>query len=231
MIKILRENRKWGIYLNCLQPLLIYLGLQMIVALVLNITPFFREYISYEELNISEDLLVVVLSSFVGIFVYLHILKKEHEIKITEIIAGVNWKVIIRVIVITLIYQILFSGLISFIHKTTNIDVLYEYKENMNTLAIRKTALSIFYLTVLAPIAEELLFRGLIFKRALNVMPEYKANLFQAVVFGIIHLNIVQSLDCIILGYIQGNLYCKYKTYLVPIVFHMLINIWSVVLP
>ena len=57
----------------------------------------------------------------------------------------------------------------------------------------------------LAPIGEELLFRGVVFSYARGALKKKWAILFQAVLFGIYHLNLVLKYLATI-PYMQGNI-------------------------
>lgn len=106
-----------------------------------------------------------------------------------------------------------------------------DYAVKMDTIMSGKTILSFVCITLIGPITEELMFRGIIYKRVSRIMPLYRANLLQAVLFGGIHFNLAQLFDASAFGYIAGIMYTKYETCLVPILFHIFANVWSMVLP
>lgn len=64
--------------------------------------------------------------------------------------------------------------------------------------------LPILYLVILGPIGEELAFRGVSLGYARRVMPFWAANLLQALLFGLLHANPVQTTYCFLLGLLQG---------------------------
>lgn len=84
--------------------------------------------------------------------------------------------------------------------------------------------LPILYLVILGPIGEELAFRGVSLGYARRVMPFWAANLLQALLFGLLHANPVQTTYCFLLGLLQG--YFCYKgggvRYAIPT--HILFN-------
>lgn len=83
---------------------------------------------------------------------------------------------------------------------------------------------------IFAPIVEELVFRGLIYKR----LKEYKTPLFAMILssflFGLYHMNIVQGIYAFLLGLILSYLMEKYKSVKAPALAHIAANICSVVL-
>lgn len=83
----------------------------------------------------------------------------------------------------------------------------------------------------LAPIGEELLFRGLIQGYAARYMPAYFAILFQGVLFGLYHGNLVQGIYATILGCILGFVAHRTKCVIPGIILHLSINASLFVVP
>lgn len=84
---------------------------------------------------------------------------------------------------------------------------------------------------IAAPIVEELLMRGLVLDRMRRYMPVIPAILIQAVIFGVIHMNILQGAYAALLGVILGIIYVRYNSIVPCIVFHIVLNSLSVLLP
>lgn len=86
----------------------------------------------------------------------------------------------------------------------------------------------IIYTVLLAPIVEELIFRGLIhhyFEKAGCAF--WIANLLQAVLFGIYHLNLAQGICAGMIGLLIGYAVRKYDTLAAGIMLHIVFNIWG----
>ena len=83
---------------------------------------------------------------------------------------------------------------------------------------------------ILAPFSEELIFRGVIMKKARVYLPFIVANLMQAALFSIFHMNIVQGAYTFPVGLIMGYIAYKYKSIKASILFHMAFNALSYVL-
>ena len=85
--------------------------------------------------------------------------------------------------------------------------------------------ITIVYVILLAPIAEELCFRGMVLgyleKSNINVR---NAILIQSILFGFIHLNFVQGAYAMLLGLILGYMRYKYKTVILTAGVHMFFN-------
>lgn len=87
----------------------------------------------------------------------------------------------------------------------------------------------IICLGFLIPIAEELVFRGLIFKRMRTLGGFMQAAVFSSLVFGVFHGNMVQMLYGVFMGMLFAYVYEKYGSVKAPILAHITVNVISVV--
>ena len=74
------------------------------------------------------------------------------------------------------------------------------YKATMNAMYSAPLAIQIVCLAVLVPICEEYVFRGLFFRRMERESSFVYAMVYSSVVFGILHVNLVQMLYGFALG-------------------------------
>ncbi|MDD4036694.1 MAG: type II CAAX endopeptidase family protein [Bacilli bacterium] len=81
---------------------------------------------------------------------------------------------------------------------------------------------------IIAPLLEELVFRGVILKKARDIMPFYAANIVQAILFGLIHLNVIQCLYVFPVGILFGYIARRYRSIIPSIVLHALLNGYAV---
>lgn len=92
-------------------------------------------------------------------------------------------------------------------------------------------AIVVFITTVvLAPFSEELMFRGVIMKKAQKVVPAGAAIVIQALLFSLFHMNVVQSLYTLPAGLVLGYVAYKFKSIKASIVLHMMFNALSYVM-
>lgn len=82
---------------------------------------------------------------------------------------------------------------------------------------------------IVAPIAEEIIFRGMITKLLLDEYRPAKAILISALIFGIIHFNPAQIPGAIVLGALFGWLYYKTGSIIPGIILHFINNAAAVV--
>ena len=115
-------------------------------------------------------------------------------------------------IILSLIYNV-FAYYLNFVLKTSLFD-------NSNNIAI--TLLST---GILGPIIEELMFRGIIYNELKSKYSNMKSILITTIFFAIIHINIIQILYALIIGFILIFVYEKYNNIKAPIILHMASNI------
>ena len=80
-----------------------------------------------------------------------------------------------------------------------------------------------------APLAEELLFRGLIHRRLRKVLNVVPAMIISSLLFGIIHGNIIQAIYATLIGLICAFVYEKFKNLWAPIILHAAANSFAVI--
>lgn len=78
---------------------------------------------------------------------------------------------------------------------------------------------------IISPIAEEIVFRGLVYNRLRRQYSREIALIGSAVLFGLYHGNIVQAFYGFILGLLIAVMYEKYGSFLVPVILHGAANI------
>jgi membrane protease YdiL (CAAX protease family) len=85
-------------------------------------------------------------------------------------------------------------------------------------------ALLILVSVILAPLAEELIFRGMLYRRIALYKGETAGILISALAFGFYHYNLVQMIFAFVLGVLFALLYRRSQTLLVPILCHAAVN-------
>lgn len=105
-------------------------------------------------------------------------------------------------------------------------DLFHNYMELMETAGLTDfNVLSFLAVVILAPIGEELLCRGIIFRLAGKVSSRFWiANIIQAFAFGLIHGNLVQGTYAFFMGLALGYIYGKYRRIWLCMLLHCAIN-------
>jgi len=100
------------------------------------------------------------------------------------------------------------------------------YQETAEVLYAAQFGIQIICLGVLTPLVEELIFRGLIFRRLKRSMGNPKhAIIFSGILFGFYHGNLVQTIYGCLAGVLLAYLYEKYGSIKAPILAHVLMNL------
>ncbi len=105
-----------------------------------------------------------------------------------------------------------------------------EYQETSQILYTPTFPVQLVCLGIIVPIAEELIFRGVLFKRIRAVGSFKKAAMFSTLLFGMSHGNIVQLVFALILGMFLAYVYEKYGSFIAPLSLHITVNITSLLL-
>lgn len=92
-------------------------------------------------------------------------------------------------------------------------------------------AFLIIGISVMAPVTEELLFRGIVQGELRKAMPEPVAIVLQAVLFAVYHIQPVQASYALIPGLLLGIAYAWSRSIWVPIAMHMGFNLLGSILP
>ena len=85
----------------------------------------------------------------------------------------------------------------------------------------------IFYGATVAPIFEEIFMRGIILAGLLKKYSPKKAIIISAIIFGVWHFNIHQSVNATLIGLVLGIIYYKTNSLILCIVLHMTNNIFA----
>ena len=100
--------------------------------------------------------------------------------------------------------------------------------EMMERSGIGTNGLVIFATVCLAPIGEELVFRGLTMKYAEKAFGRFwAANLLQAFLFGVIHMNWVQGVYAFFGGLVLGWVAHRYRSVVFSMLMHFAVNSFS----
>ena len=107
---------------------------------------------------------------------------------------------------------------------------LYKYSPAFQEVAKLQTEtplwLGIVSFGILAPLGEELVFRGLVYGILKKAFPVSVSILFSGLLFGLFHGNLVQGVYATLLGWIFAWAYELYGTIIVPMVMHSIANLF-----
>lgn len=105
------------------------------------------------------------------------------------------------------------------------------YQETTQTFYANDFLVQLICLGVISPMAEEFMFRGLIYKRIRrNSKTPVRAMIISGIAFGLYHGNLVQTLYGCLSGILLAYIYEKYGSLKAPILAHVVMNIVALVL-
>ncbi|MBR3810954.1 MAG: CPBP family intramembrane metalloprotease [Agathobacter sp.] len=121
------------------------------------------------------------------------------------------------------------SSIVTSIVSTIFPNWLEDYMELMETAGLSGEipVLMMIYSVLLAPISEEFIFRGVTLRLARRAFPFWIANIIQALLFGIFHMNPLQGCYTFVIGLFLGYICEKGGTLYHAILFHLLFNLWG----
>lgn len=104
-------------------------------------------------------------------------------------------------------------------------------QDNPTHVALSLTLVfSIMVVGFIAPLFEEVFFRGLLMRRLSIRLSHPKTIIIQAVLFGVFHLNLSQSINTMFIGLYLGIMLVWTRSLFVPWVAHIVNNVLSIVL-
>lgn len=102
---------------------------------------------------------------------------------------------------------------------------LYEFFTQLMEQLSQSNLVLVISAVIMAPIFEEIVFRGIIQKGLINRGTKpINAIWISAIVFGLVHANPWQFVGAVLLGYVMGLVYYKTKSLLMPILLHAFNN-------
>lgn len=109
---------------------------------------------------------------------------------------------------------------------------LEKYNQLMETAGLGVSPWANAAAVILAPLGEELIFRGVVFyyaRRAVSDMKNVRAafwiaNVFQALLFGVYHMNLVQGIYAFFIGLALGYLCERYRSVIPGMLAHLVFN-------
>ncbi|MFI3200844.1 MAG: CPBP family intramembrane glutamic endopeptidase [Eubacteriales bacterium] len=136
-----------------------------------------------------------------------------------------NEKQIVMVAILAISFCIALNNLIAL----SGIQELFTgYEEISEGIFIAPIGLQIVVAGILAPIVEEFIFRGLIYRRIRYYMNIKWGIMISSLFFGVYHGNVVQCIYATLMGVLMAYIYEKYHSILWPIIFHAIANITAV---
>ena len=109
--------------------------------------------------------------------------------------------------------------------------VLYDPQYQDATAAVYSSSfpVELICLGIISPVAEEMMFRGVMFRRYRENRGFFYSALWSSVFFALMHTNMIQLVYSFLLGILLSYLYEKFGSVKAPVFLHILLNSGSVV--
>ncbi len=108
------------------------------------------------------------------------------------------------------------------------IEMLYD---NSSIIVSGTAFMQILTVAVVSPVAEEVLFRGLMLGALSKTCNKWLAIIATSIVFGLVHGHPIGIIYATCLGVLMGWLFCKTGSIIAPALFHMIYNTASLFFP
>jgi len=169
-------------------------------------------------------------SSTVSGFIYmcgvLLFVAAVRKIALCELKDEVNGKLAIKdILIIAFSSMIISIGLNYILYYLGITSISQSYNEVNKALYSVDIFFGLIFYGICSPLAEELLFRGIIYNRMKRVFPVVFSIIVSSLLFGVFHANIVQGIYGTLMGAFIAFMYEKYKDFKVPVLIHMVANI------
>lgn len=241
--------KKFGSVLFCLLPALLALAIQFAVSIPAVMLKIFTLIAEAPDILFDIDYYIdTVYASMDGVFlsavsaIYAVIaalvmgfwywkkfaVKKAPRRKIGQII---NLKMFAGLLTLMVSMQYLSTYIVNLVY-LINPKWYDTYESLMENIGFSDVSWVLaLYSVIIAPISEELIFRGVTMHYAKKTMPFWLANIFQAFLFGVFHGNMVQGIYAFVVGLFCGYVCYRGGSIYLSILFHMLFNVWGTFVP
>lgn len=178
---------------------------------------------------VSISAVYAILSSLVFSIWYYKKFAKGNTQKVSKVF---NPVIIVALLILSISLQYLSTYIVAILGFLKP-EWLDQYSGVIESLGLSESVsvITVLYAIIIAPISEELTFRGLTLGYARKAMPFWAANILQAALFGLLHMNFIQGIYAFVLGIVFGYVAKQGESLFIPILFHMMFNLLGVFLP
>ena len=226
-------------------PLLIYYGIQLLVQTFFGIYAMIKKFrdiegsdsagyiLAYNFLDNTEEyigthsLIVLFIAAIPTIFILSLMMKREFGDTVFS-----KWERIGKKEVLIFGFMGIFiaAGLGRLVQVLPMDNIIGSYQAVSEEFVSNSPVFQILTLCITAPIAEEMIFRGVMYRRFLEYTDKVTAVVFSAAIFAIYHGNLVQAVYALILGVLLCFVYDSCKSLLAPVFVHMACNTTALIM-
>lgn len=239
------KNKQSGSMLKVLSPPLLYYVITMFVEVVMDLYLYFKQmgvgrksgtdfFSSYKFLDSLQNnleqyaYLITLFGALIAVVIFGILYIRESSFADNRI--GRQFKSVNKKNILVMIGLGFFggTGLGRFVFLLPIDNIIGSYEVTGSQLLNGNLFVQILSLAVIVPIAEELIYRGLVFLRLRKFMDAKKAMVIVSVMFGIFHLNLLQGVYAFLLSLLLVSVYIRYESIFLCIIIHSVANLASV---
>lgn len=191
-------------------------------VLLLGMCQVFSSSISSENVLISTALGDIIFIGAVVILLRVFNKNVSDRLKLNKI----TFKTTIIVVLVSLLLNFLFQSVQFLFSEAMRNDLALEMSSELYEM---NSLLGFITVVIIAPFSEEILFRGLILEELKNTFSVHLAIVLQAVLFGIIHGNIIWGIVAFLSAMLYGYFVKRYQSIFPSVFGHMSVNLLSFV--
>lgn len=242
------DNKIWRVggplftYLgiNFLVKLCFYIGLFYVQFKELNVNAAFNGVLYAKQLNENEKIYAVLISglaALISIPIFIRLMKNDYEYPVNRrhkertFDMGRYTRSFDKQMLPLLLFIGVFAtlGLSRLILMIPLDGILGNYSNVKETYEAGNVWIQLIMLGIVTPVAEELLFRGLVYKRLQIYYDVTVAGYISSIIFGIVHFNLVQGIYAFIMGILFAYVYEKFNNIYASIIIHISANIAAII--
>jgi membrane protease YdiL (CAAX protease family) len=157
----------------------------------------------------------------------IYLIGKKKFINEAKLSKGLSLKIIGICIICGIGINVCIDGILTLININ---ELVPEYEELMASISSNNFLVTLICVGVLAPVFEELLYRGIVLNKLRSGFSIFGAIIIQALFFGIVHMNIVQGTYAFLIGIILGYVVIWTGSLYSSIILHVVINSFSTIM-
>lgn len=209
-----------GWFFASFSPLVFYMGIQAFITLLLML------FVGIDDADI---MLAQIFSQAYGVICfyiwYYYANGRKRPVSPGKALSG---KACFYIMCLGFFLEILINYALSIVELLAP-DIMKEYEDLMELAGLTEISLPVILAAVvLAPIVEELVFRGCTMLMAQKMECRFWiVNLIQAAIFGLAHMNWIQSSYAFVLGLLLGYCCHKYHSLWASILLHFVFNFFG----
>lgn len=218
-------------------PPVVFAGINIVVRTVFswhsvyeNIKGVNGNMVEADEIFQEKTILIMLITMLITIPVMLIMMKKDEDMKVFKTFGQHYKQVSFQGFYLLIPLGITMClGLTKLVTLIPIQDALKSYEETVSSYEESSMILRVLVLCILTPIAEELVYRGLLYKRLKEYNEKIIAGYISAIIFGVAHFNLIQGIYAFFAGIIFIYVYEKYRTIFAPVFLHMVVNTMALI--